>query len=350
MSPLRLSLLTLSLALSLLNCGGSAAESTQSARTNVLQEVFQPATYPALLDSAEGSGELSPADHALLLAFIQQNATAIPAERSLQSLLDGAKGLQHMRTQGLEVRVDKARITSDRKIYGFHLDLVATNATEATIRRARGQIQWLDPEGQVLKTSPTFSIRGDIPPGDSTRDILLETAYYKPTGNELNNAAQKAWRDTLRSMEQGTGAGDPARFRFQLLDLQLANGLSPDRYWLKSADERASVAQESVPETRPMGLLDWAKRNPDWISKLGAGLGEHYLVLTPILTNKGELTHGDYLLFDRIRKVRDFFVKQQKVPGRRINPASRDGELVHFEEIDFWKWPMELRIYAADVE
>lgn len=350
MNLLRPVLLSFVLLCGLSACGGGGDADDKAAESHVMKEIFAPATYGKFLDSAKTTGEISAEDHSLLLQFIKQNSRVIPAERSLGSLLEGAKGLAAMEAGGVEVRVGKVNITTDRKIYGFHMHLTAFNRSEASIRRVRGAIEWLDKDGNVLKTSPRFSIKGDIAPGDSLGNVLLETAYYKPTGNELNNERQKAWRDTLKMMEKAAGSENPERFRFRQMDVQLSNGLSPQKYWLKSAEERKAVAMEEAEEERPKGLLVWAKKNPEWISKLSAGLGEHYLEVTPILTNKGELTHGEYLMFDRIIKVRNFFVKQQKVPGRRINPGGVQGELVHFEEVDFWKWPMELRIYAADVE
>lgn len=331
-------------------CGGGETATETETSTHVMSEVFAPATYTALIDSAAGSGEISTSDKDLLLGFIRENSRVIPAERSLGSLLEGAKGHQKMNAEGVTVRVGKVNITTDKKIYGFHMHLTAFNQSEASIRRFRGVIDWLDSEGNVLKSSPRFSMRGNMAPGDSLGNVLLETAYYKPTGNELNNDKQKAWRDTLRMMEKSAGTENPDRFRFRLLDLQLSNGLTPQQFWLKSSEQRAEVAQTEEQEERPMGLLNWAKRNTEWMEKLTAGLGEHYLEVTPILTNKGELTHGEYLMFDRIIKVQNFFVRQQKVPRRRINPSGMNGELVHFEEVDFWKWPMELRIFAADVE
>lgn len=331
-------------------CGGGSEAETASSSTNIMEEVFAPATYAKLLDSAKASGELPAGDHQLLLDFIRSNSRVIPAERSLGSLLEGAKGLKDMENGGFEVRVRKINITTDRKIYGFHMSLVGTNQSEATIRRVRGYIRWIDTKEGTLKTSPRFSIVGDIAPGDSIDNILLQTAYYRPTGNELNIASKKAWRDTLKMMEQSAGNLKQERFQFVLQDLELSNGLSPARYWLKSAAERQEVAAQIQEREKIPGLKPWCRENGEWLDKLRAGLGEHYMELTPVLTNKGEGTHGKYLIFDRLRKVKEFLTTYHKVPGRRINPGPLGGELVYFTDVDFWGWPMELRIFQHDID
>lgn len=349
MKPLPISLVSFLLAVLLLTaCQGGTSDQADSRQ--YLQSEFAPATYPSLLDSAVSSGELTPEARQQTLAFIRSNATVIPAGLTLSNLSEAAEGAAGMKAGALELEVDRVNITTNRKIYGFHLHLTAFNRSEAGVERVRGVIEWLDSEGKLLKTSPRFSIKGPMAPGDSVDQVLLETAYYRPTGNELNDPRLRAWRDTLKLMEQSAGSMQPERFRFRQLDLQLDNGMSVDRYWLQTAADRKASATAAAQPEKVLSLRDWADDHSDWLDKLRAGLGEHYLEITPILTNKGELTHGDYLVFDRIRKVKDFFVKQKKVPGRRINPDVSSGELVHFSEVDFWKWPMELRIYEADVD
>lgn len=340
----------LPLLLFLYACGGNTETTTKAPETHVLKTDFSPSSYSSLLDSARNGGELSEEDHALVLGFIRAHATVIPKGHTLQSLLDGAKGLADMEANGVTVQVTKANMTTDRKIYGFHLHMAAKNNSETGIASLRGYLQWLSVEGDVLKNSPIFSMRGNLPPEGTLEKSLLETAYYRPTGNELNDPKQKAWRDTLKMMEKAVGNFDSTRFRFQLIDMRLANGLRPDQYWLKPPAERAELKTAKAEKTRPAGLQGWPKKNKDWIEKLTVGLGEHYLEITPILTNKGELTHGKYLLFDRINKVQRFFTIQAKVPSRRINPSGMDGKLVHFEEVDFWKWPTELRIYESEID
>ncbi len=331
-------------------CGNGGTEEAQKATTNYLEEEFAPATYAAFLDSAKSSTEISAEDYDLVMQFIRDHATIIPKGHTLQSLLEGAQGLNFTQTEGVEVMVTKANITTDRKIYGFHLHLEAKNKGDIGIARLRGYMQWLSEEGTVLKNSPVFSLRGELPPGGTLDNVLLQTAYYKPTGNELSDPKNKAWRDTLRSMEKTAGNFDSTRFRFKLVDLRFANGLTPEKYWLRPPAERATLKEEKAEKTRPTSLQKWPKKNKEWMEKLTAGLGGHYLETTPILTNKGELTHGEYLVFDRINKVNKFFATQAKIPTRRINPTGINGKLVHFEEVDFWKWPTELRIYASDVD
>ncbi len=334
----------------LFGCGDSTEKNDNSTETNLLKSEFAPATYASLLDSSASSGELSQQDHALVLQFIKDHATVIPKGHTLQSLLDGAKGLAFMLNEGISVEVTKANTTTDRKIYGFHLHLAAHNQCETGISGLRGYLEWLSVEGESLKNSPVFSISGKLPPEGTLDNVLLQTAYYKPTGNELNSPKLNAWRDTLKLMEKSVGNFDSTRFRFHLTDLQLSNGLSPETYWLQPPAEREQLKGAEAKVSPPTGLQGWPKKNKDWMDKLTAGLGEHYLEITPILTNKGEGTHGEYLLFDRIKKVEHFFKTQAKVPARRINPTGLNGKLVHFEEVDFWKWPMELRIYESDID
>lgn len=330
------------------SCG--SGEDQTSEQVSYLKSEFAPATYAALLDSAKQTGEVTEQEKSSTLAFIRANARRVPAGLSLSDLKNAAEGKAKMEKDAIELSIDKINLTTDRKIYGFHMHLTAFNQGEATLTRFRGVVDWLDAEGNLLKTSPRFSIKGPVEPGDSVDKILLQTAYYRPTGNELNNPRLNAWRDTLELMIKSAGHHNPDQFRFRLLDLELANGMNVDQYWLQTAEARAASAKESAAQSSPLPLLKWAGKNEDWINKLKAGLGEHYLEITPILTNKGELTHGQYLVFDRISKVRSFFVKQQKVPGRRINPGRNNGLLVLNEEVDFWKWPMELRIFEADVD
>gem|GEM_PF-5345848 len=333
------------------SCGESAPdEEGKVASTQLLQEEFAPASYASLLDSAQQSGELSSGDHDLVLKFIRDHARSIPAGHTLATLLQGAQGNQFMQQKGLDVAVTKINITSDRKIYGFNLHLAAHNHSEVPVERLRGYIQWLNEAGETVKNSPSFSMRGKLPPNGTLDNVLLQTAYYKPTGNELNDHRQKAWRDTLKTMQSIAGNFDSTRFRFQLTELRLVNGLTAEKYWLQTPEEQEKLRNASPERKRIQGLQGWPKKNPEWMEKLTAGLGTHFLEITPILTNKGELTHGEYLVFDRIQKVERFFIRQAKVPSRRVNPTGVKGDLVHFEEVDFWKWPMELRIYAADID
>jgi hypothetical protein len=94
----------------------------------------------------------------------------------------------------------------------------------------------------------------------------------------------------------------------------------------------------------PQPLLNWASKNKDWVKKLQNPVGPDYLMVTPILTDKYEATHGTYLLFDRIDKFTGFFTGQLHIPSEKII-SSPTGKMVLNEVLDFWKWPMELRIY-----
>ncbi len=333
----------------LFNCRNGTEKNT-TAETNLLQTDFAPATYASLLDSAVASGELSEEDRELVLQFIRNHSTSIPEGHTLHSLLQGARGMEFMLNEGISVRVSKGNVTTDRKIYGFHLHLIARNKCETGITGLRGYIQWLNSEGEILKNSPVFSIRGKLPPEEMMDNVLLQTAYYKPTGNELNSPKLNAWRDTLELMEKSVENFDSSRFKFRLIDIRLSNGLTPSQYWLKPLKERSEFKNAEVESQTPARLQSWPKKNKDWIQKLTTGLGEHYLEITPILTNKGEGTHGEYLLFDRIKKVERFFRLHVKVPAQRINPANKSGQMVHYEEVAFWNWPMELRIYQSEID
>ena len=76
-------------------------------------------------------------------------------------------------------------------------------------------------------------------------------------------------------------------------------------------------------------------------------MSPYFVEVTPVLTDRGEASHGNYLLYDRIRKIRKVLIVQGKVPSRFIHGSRSKDKLRLMEIVDFWNWPMEVRIYEA---
>ena len=187
---------------------------------------------------------------------------------------------------------------------------------------------------------------GPIAAGAGTAALRLEYALYKPTGNELNDPRNQGVRDTLEQIEQIVKRKDLHAFKFRLHDLTLANGMRPGRFWLLPLEKRAEHPDlPAVPENKHTPLLKWAEIHADWIEKLGPSNSPYNIMLSPVLTDKVEASHGPMLILDRVKKVEDFFVGQKHVSKANVNDATAGKRLLFEEIIDFWNWPMEIRIY-----
>jgi hypothetical protein len=141
---------------------------------------------------------------------------------------------------------------------------------------------------------------------------------------------------------------DLSSFGLQVSSLRLANGLSPSEYWLKPAAERQQLKAKAQPQPTEIALLKWADSNELWIKKLQNGSGPHNLHITPVLTERGEVSNGKMLILDRTKKVYDFFNLQKHIPNGNINKDVSGKHLVLLQAIDFWDWPMEISIYESE--
>jgi len=164
-------------------------------------------------------------------------------------------------------------------------------------------------------------------------------------GNELNDPRKEAFRDTLDKMVKVAQKYTAKNFRFDLADIRLESGLSPEEEALGLKPPVGDEASES--KRKNPNIQKWIKDNKEWMDKLNESMSPYFVEVTPVLTDRGEASHGNYLLYDRIRKIRKVLIVQGKVPSRFIHGSRSKDKLRLMEIVDFWNWPMEVRIYEA---
>jgi hypothetical protein len=330
------------LAVMLTSCGGSGTSESQ--KKSFLDSLYRPAGYRTMLDSLRIYENLNSGDLDQLKAFMRENADYLTGKWTYRDLHTNAAG--YARTMQAPVGMDIQGLTprTDRKIAEFRFDLKFKNQSGLPLRRFHARVIWIDEEGNELDRSPRFAVDQKLDPDQSTPELRLQYAYYRPTGNEMNETKNEELRRKVDAMlQQAKGKSiDSARFRLEVSDLLLDNGLGVAEYWRMTPQQQAAAPPNSWPAAVP--LLSWADKNKDRVAKLQNPVGSQFLMVTPILTDKFEATHGTYLIFDRIDKFSGFFIGQLHIPSEKIiqDPA---GKLIHTEVLDFWKWPMEIRIY-----
>lgn len=334
------------LATILWSCGGKPETSVAKGAGGYLDTAYVSKSYRAHMDSIQSSSDIEPADFKQLQGYMREFRDSIAGHPTYRELLERAKGLKEMRNAAIGMKVKSMSIHHDQKWVEIRLVLTFVNEMATTLGGFRGEISWLDEAGKKVTATPFFSVRGPIAPGDSIRDLRLEYVMYKPTGNELNDPRNQALRDTLEGVEAVAKKKDLNAFRFKLLDIRLQSGLTPGQYWLKSAEERKRIDDQGgkmMPE--PMQLLQWAKEREDWMTKLQAHNSPYNLVISPVLTTQVEASHGKKLILDRVQKVYDFFDREQQIHKANINQSTTGKRLLLAEYVDFWNWPMDIRIY-----
>jgi hypothetical protein len=223
------------------------------------------------------------------------------------------------------------------------------NKLAKAIGKFRANIAWLNEKGESVAKTPSFTVVGPIAAGESIAGLRLEYAMYKATGNELNDPKLQALRDTLEVIEEIYKHKDLKAFRIQVLDLELANGINPAAYWLMPVAEREQLQDKPAVKTSDRTpLLKWADQNEAWIEKLKGYNSPYSLLLSPVLTERVEVSHGKNLILDRVGKVFAFFNGQKQIPRGNIHDATKGRKLEVSEIIDFWDWPIEVRIYNAE--
>lgn len=322
-------------------CGGS--DSSETPKKDFLDSMYNAATYRTMLDSIRIYENLNTGELDQFKAYMRSNGNFINSEWSYRDIHTNAQSFARTMEAPIEMTLEGMTPLTDRKIVEFRMDLDFKNTTDLDVHRFHGQVVWLDEKGGELDRSPRFAVDQSLKPGQSTGRLRLQYAYYRPTGNEMNQPKNEALRRKVDDMLNLAKAKDSSRFKLEISDLLLEGGITAREYFRLPPKKRtASQAAAKWPPARP--LLSWASKNKDWIEKLKNPVGPHFLMVTPILTDKFESTHGTYLLFDRIDKFTGFFVGQQHIPSAKIIGAPT-GKLVLNEVLDFWKWPMELRIY-----
>lgn len=326
-------------------CGGSA---DSEAAGGFIDTQFNAKEWKATLDSIDIHKELEPKALKSLRRFIIQHRKHIPESFTYRDIISKSEAITKMEEEGLKMAVTKFWVRTDGKLKEFRLELSATNALDIGVRRFRCDMQIVDAKGEVLYDTPRFGIGDALAPGKSVEPLRLEFAYDRPTGNELNDPRRAKFRKKLDAMEAISKDYTPENFRFTITDIVLENGLSPDKFQLQEAAEMEASKTASAEKQKVLGLLKWVGKNEKLIQKARKAFSPFYIEVTPILTDKGEATHGRELLKDRIGKVESFFIRQKRVPSGAI--ASRThprAEVLIDEIIDFWGWPMAIRIWKG---
>lgn len=330
-----------------IGCGaGEQAATTQGG--GYLDSTYVSKTYRAAMDSIHNSSGISEEDFKELQGFMRDYREEIKGTPTYRSLLESAKGIASMEN-GIGLQVESLNLHTVQKNVEVRFVLSFENKLSKAIGKFRANIGWLDAEGKHVATTPSFSVVGPIPAGQSISHLRLEYPMYKATGNELNDPKLQALRDTLEVIEEVYKHKDLKAFTLRIQDLQMANGLNPAKYWMMTESERAQLQDlPAVKTSDRMPLLKWADKNETWIDKLKATNSPYSLLLSPVITERVEVSNGKNLILDRVAKVFAFFNEQKQIPRANINAATKGKTLELEEIIDFWNWPMEIRIYGAE--
>jgi hypothetical protein len=326
-------------------CNGAKEEKKEPAIGGYLDSAYVSKGYRAAMDSIHKSSGIAEPDFKLLQGYMREFRDSIQDHPTYRDLLDRAKGLKSMREAAVGMKVKSMSIFHQQKHLEVRIVMSFTNEMERALGGFRGEIGWLDETGKRVTSTPFFSVLGPIAAGDSVTNLRLEYAIYKPTGNELNDPRNQAKRDTMEVVEAIAKRKDLNALKFKVLDIRLANGLTPGRYWLKSAEERKQIDQLPLEKPKLKQLIKWADDNEDWVNKIKAHNSEYGLVISPVITERVEAGHGKNLVLDRIQKVQAYFNIQKRVPNSNMNKSTAGKRLVLAEYVDYWEWPMELRIY-----
>lgn len=330
----------------LAGCGGAAVKEPGTSTGGYLDSAYVSQDYRMAMDSIRLGSGVSTAELKQLQGYMREFRDSIQGHPTYRELLARAKGLEKMREGGVEMRVSGMSLHHVQKQVEVRLVLTFMNTLSMPLGGLRGEVHWLDEQGKKVATSPSFSVQGPIAAGDSISGLRLEYALYKPTGNELNDPRNQAARETLEAVEAIAKLKNLGLFRFKLLDIQLVSGLSPGQYWLRTEEERRLLDHQPLDaKAKPLPLLQWVEAHEDWITKLHSHSSEYGLMISPVITPRVEAGHGKNLVLDRTAKVFAFFHEQKRIPKSNINRSIAGKRLVLASYIDYWNWPMEIRIY-----
>ncbi len=337
---------TIVLVLLLLAACGNEVEEKNTTLGGYLDSAYVSKGYRAAMDSIHVSSGVSEGDFKELQSYMREFRDSIQGHPTYRELLDRAKGLNEMRDGAISMKLKSMSLRHVQKLIEVRLVMSFTNDMTVPLAGFRGQIHWQDSSGKKVASAPGFSVIGPLMPADSVTDLRLEYVIYKPTGNELNDPRNQAARDTLEAIEAIAKRRDLTAFGFKVIDIRLGNGLTPGQYWLldrparEAADKRPVAAQVSKTP-----LLKWVDQHEVMVKQLESHSGDFSLMISPVITTRVEAGNGAKLIQDRTQKVFDFFNIQKRIPRSNINQGTVGRKLVLAEYVDYWNWPMEIRIY-----
>lgn len=332
--------------LSWVACGEEKAADTGAVLGGYLDSAYHSKGYRVAMDSIrEGSG-ISKEDFKSLQGFMRQFRDSIQGHPTYRDLLERAQGLESMRKGGVDLRLKSMGLHHVQKLVEVRLVMGFTNKADKPLGGFRAEVEWLNAEGKPVAVTPAFSVIGPIAPGDSITGLRMEYVQYKPTGNELNDPRNQARRDTLEAIEEIAKSKNLNAFRLRVLDTHLGNGLTPGQYWMREKAEREKLDAQPAVKPEMVNLLKWADKHEDLVAQLGNHASDLTLLVSPVITDRVEASHGKNLILDRIQKVKDFFHVQKGVNYSKMVSDVGGKRLVRSDYVDYWNWPMEVRVYT----
>lgn len=328
-------------------CSKEANES--KTERGYLDSAYFSKTYRISMDSLQAQKALEESDLKVLQRFMRDFRDSIYGHPTYSELLANAKTLLEKEKTGLSMTVTEMSVRKVQKMDEIRFVLSFENTLGLDLSRFSGDIIWKGENGEKVCTSPAFTIMGPLKANEKIEGMRLEYAFDKPTGNQLNDPRQSAFRDTLLLMEKIGKTNDLSKFEFRLADVVLSNGLSLKQYYCRSPKDQEVLPEAENEKGKVIQMVDWAKKNELWIQKLQRTDAEYKLSIMPILTDKTEFGHGKFFVFDRCEKVKAFFNIQKQIPGSHIRtmmPRMAGRAMVLNERVEFWNWPMEIRIFA----
>jgi hypothetical protein len=94
-----------------------------------------------------------------------------------------------------------------------------------------------------------------------------------------------------------------------------------------------------------ISLMKWVDAQKPLVSQLESHSSDFALMVSPVITKRVEAGNGPKLIEDRTLKVLDFFNIQKRIPRSNMNRGFAGMKLVLAEYVDYWNWPMEIRVY-----
>jgi hypothetical protein len=326
-------------------CTEIAEEKTQELG-GWLDSAYVSKGYRAAMDSIHTNSGISDADFKQLQGYMREFRDSLQGHPTYRELLERSKGLQEMRKGGVKMKMKSMSLHHVQKLIEVRLVMSFTNATATPLAGFRGEVSWLDSTGIKVSAAPSFSVIGPLLPGDSVADLRLEYVIYKPTGNELNDPRNQAARDTLQVIEKIAKKRDLSAFGFKVLDIRLGNGLTPGQYWLLDKEARGKLDKAPTSSTvATISLMKWVDAQKPLVSQLESHSSDFALMVSPVITKRVEAGNGPKLIEDRTLKVLDFFNIQKRIPRSNMNRGFAGMKLVLAEYVDYWNWPMEIRVY-----
>lgn len=338
-----LSVLTLIVA-----CGNNKEEASGQEARGWLDSAYFSKTYRQAMDSLQQQEPaIEASDLSSLQSFMRDYRDSIQGHPTYGQLLDNAKSLKTIKKSGIGMTVESMNIRKEQKMVEIRFVLKFENKSNLTLDRFSGSLVWLNANKEPICKSPAFTVMGPFKAGDKSESLKLEYAYSKPTGNEMNDPKNAAFRDTLAMMDASYKLKDLSLFDFQFADAQLPGDWALNSYFFRAPEAQQQIAQAQS-ATKPIQILDWSRQNEVWIQRLQSKDAQYKLAVMPVLTDKTEMGHGKFFIIDRCEKVKAFFTDQKRIPGSHIKcmwPRIPGMRMVFNQRMEYWNWPMEIRIF-----